>query len=47
LNSGWALWNFRGPFGELDTQRAGKFEDWRGHKLDRPLLTLLQKKIKA
>src|SRR6202041_2300567 len=28
--SGWALWNFRGPFGVLDTQRAGtKFEDWR------------------
>jgi endoglucanase len=48
LNSGWALWNFRGPFGVLDTERAGtKFEDWRGHKLDRPLLRLLQKKIKA
>jgi endoglucanase len=48
LNSGWALWNFRGPFGVLDTERAGtKFEDWQGHKLDRPLLTLLQKKIKA
>jgi aryl-phospho-beta-D-glucosidase BglC (GH1 family) len=48
LNSGWALWNFRGPFGVLDTERAGtKFEDWQGHKLDRPLLALLQKKIKA
>ena len=48
LNSGWALWNFRGPFGVIDTERAGtKFEDWQGHKLDRPLLTLLQKKIKA
>jgi endoglucanase len=48
LNSGWALWNFRGPFGVLDTERPGtKFEDWQGHKLDRPLLTLLQQKFKA
>ena len=48
LNSGWALWNFRGPFGVLDTERSGtKFEDWHGHKLDRPLLALLQKHIKA
>ncbi len=48
LHSGWALWNFRGPFGVLDTERAGtKFEDWQGHKLDRPLLTLLQKHAKA
>jgi len=48
LNAGWALWNFRGPFGVLDTERPGtKFEDWQGHKLDRALLTLLQKKMKA
>jgi endoglucanase len=48
LNSGWALWNSRGPFGVLDTERPGtKFEDWQGHKLDRPLLTLLQQKFKA
>jgi endoglucanase len=48
LHSGWALWNFRGPFGVLDTERPGtKFEDWHGHKLDRPLLSLLQKKMKA
>ena len=48
LNSGWALWNFRGPFGVLDTERPGtKFEDWHGHKLDRPLLTLLRKKMRA
>lgn len=47
LRSGWALWNFRGPFGVLDTERAGtKFEDWYGHRLDRELLTLLQKKMK-
>jgi endoglucanase len=48
LNSGWALWNFRGPFGVLDTERPGtRFEDWQGHKLDRPLLSLLQKKMAA
>jgi endoglucanase len=48
LNSGWALWNFRGPFGVVDTERPGtKFEDWKGHKLDRPLLTMLQKHAKA
>jgi endoglucanase len=48
LNSGFALWNFRGPFGVVDTERAGtKFEDWHGHKLDRPLLTLLQSKMKS
>ena len=48
LNSGWALWNFRGPFGVLDTDRPGtKFENWQGHQLDRPLLTLLQKNMKT
>ncbi len=47
LDSGWALWNFRGPFGILDTERAGtKFEDCHGHQLDRPLLNLLQQKTK-
>ena len=47
LRSGWALWNFRGPFGILDTERAGtKYQDWHGHQLDRQLLTLLQKKTK-
>ncbi len=46
LHSGWALWNFRGPFGVLDTERAGtKFEDWHGHQLDRALLKLLQRKM--
>ena len=46
LRSGWALWNFRGPFGILDTERPGtKFEDWHGHQLDRLLLDLLRKKI--
>jgi endoglucanase len=46
LHTGWALWNFRGPDGILDTDRPGtKFEDWRGHQLDRPLLNLLRKRM--
>jgi len=48
LHSGWALRNFRGPFGILDTERAGtKFEDWHGHQLDRALLNLLQEKMSS
>ncbi|MGH2369098.1 MAG: glycoside hydrolase family 5 protein, partial [Chloroflexota bacterium] len=40
---GWALWNFRGPFGILDSGRADvSYENWRGHKLDRAMLNLLQ-----
>jgi len=40
---GWALWNFRGSFGILDSGRADvQYEDWRGHKLDRQMLKLLQ-----
>lgn len=40
---GWALWNFRGSFGVLDSGRSDvKYEDWRGHKLDREMLALLQ-----
>lgn len=40
---GWALWNFRGSFGVLDSGRDdADYEDWHGHKLDRKLLTLLQ-----
>ena len=47
LHTGWALWNFRGPDGILDTERPGtKFEDWHGHQLDRPLLNLLRKRMK-
>ncbi|MGO9241504.1 MAG: glycoside hydrolase family 5 protein [Bryobacteraceae bacterium] len=42
-NIGWALWEFRGSFGVLDSGRADvKYEDWHGHQLDRELLTLLQ-----
>ena len=40
---GWALWNFRGGFGILDSDRADvSYENWRGHKLDRAMLNLLQ-----
>ena len=40
---GWALWNFRGSFGILDSGRSDvDYEDWRGHKLDRAMLELLQ-----
>lgn len=40
---GWALWNFRGPFGILASGRGDvAYEDWRGRKLDRRLLELLR-----
>jgi aryl-phospho-beta-D-glucosidase BglC (GH1 family) len=42
-NFGWALWNFRGSFGILDSDRKDvKYEDFRGHKLDRQFLELLR-----
>ena len=42
-NIGYALWNFRGAFGILDSERDDvAYEDWHGHKLDRELLSLLQ-----
>ena len=41
---GWAMWNFRGSFGVLDSGRANvRYEDFHGHKLDRKLLDLLQR----
>ncbi len=41
---GYALWNFRGDFGILDSGRSDvDYEDWHGHKLDRKLLGLLMK----
>ncbi len=40
---GYALWNFRGSFGILDSDRQDvDYEDWYGHRLDRRLLELLQ-----
>ena len=41
---GYALWNFRGDFGILDSGRADvDYVDWYGQKLDRKLLALIQK----
>ncbi len=40
---GLALWNFRGSFGIIDSDRNDvEYEDFHGHKLDRKLLQLLQ-----
>jgi endoglucanase len=40
---GLALWNFRGSFGIMDSDRKDvQYEDFHGHKLDRKLLSLLQ-----
>lgn len=40
---GWALWNLRGTFGVVDSNRAGAtYEDLNGHKLDRAMLELLR-----
>jgi len=40
---GWALWNFRGSFGILDSGRKDvNYESFRGHNLDRKMLDLLQ-----
>ncbi len=41
---GYALWEFSGSFGMLDSGREDvAYEDWYGHKLDRKLLDLLIK----
>jgi len=41
---GYALWNFRGDFGILDSGRKDiEYTDWYGHKLDSKLLELLKK----
>jgi len=43
-NIGYALWNFRGDFGILDSRRTDiEYSDWNGHKLDSRLLDLLKK----
>jgi len=42
---GFALWNFIGDFGILDSGRSDvSYEDWHGHKLDRKLLDLIKRK---
>ena len=41
---GWALWNFRGSFGILDSGREDvDYEDYDGRQLDRKMLDLLQR----
>ncbi len=41
---GYALWNFRGDFGILDSRRTDiEYTDWYGHKLDSKLLELLKR----
>jgi hypothetical protein len=41
---GFALWEFRGSFGIIDSGREDiQYEDWHGHKLDRKLLDMLMK----
>jgi endoglucanase len=43
-NIGFAVWNFRGAFGVMDSEREDViYEDYNGHKLDRKLMDLLQK----
>jgi endoglucanase len=40
---GWSMWNFRGEFGILDSDREDvKYEDFKGHKLDREMLELIK-----
>ena len=44
--AGWgnALWNLRGAFGVLDSERQDvQYEDFKGHKLDRKMLELLKR----
>jgi len=42
---GFALWEFIGDFGILNSGRADvAYEDWNGYKLDKKLLNLIQKK---
>jgi endoglucanase len=40
---GWALWNLRGAFGIVDSNRPDvRYEDFEGHKLDRRMLEMLR-----
>jgi endoglucanase len=43
---GWgnSMWNLRGAFGVLDSERADvQYEDFKGHKLDRKMLELVRR----
>lgn len=40
---GWALWNFRGSIGVLDSNRKDvDYVEYRGHQMDRKMMDLLQ-----
>ncbi|OGU28984.1 MAG: glycoside hydrolase [Ignavibacteria bacterium GWA2_35_9] len=40
---GYAMWNLKGAFGVLNSERADvKYDDYKGHKLDREMLELLK-----
>ena len=40
---GFSLWNLRGSFGVMDSDRADvKYENYKGHKLDRKMIELLR-----
>jgi endoglucanase len=39
---GWCLWNLRGAYGPLDSDRTDvEYEEFEGHRLDRTMLELL------
>jgi aryl-phospho-beta-D-glucosidase BglC (GH1 family) len=39
---GWSMWNLRGPFGVLDSDRSDvTYEERGGHRVDRKMLELL------
>lgn len=41
---GYALWNLRGDFGLLDSEREDvDYQDWHGHRLDQKMLELLRR----
>ena len=47
LGVGFALWEFRGPFGVMDSGRKDvAYENFEGHQLDRKMVDLLQKYAK-
>jgi len=42
-NWGWSLWNLRGSFGILDSNRKDVvYESYHGHSLDKAMLELLR-----
>jgi endoglucanase len=43
---GYAMWNLRGVFGILDSEREDvQYEDFKGHKLDRKMLELMKEQV--